>query len=656
MMEKGNFRLLPRFKGIRLYLRTKLILAFLLILITPSLVTGILSYFSAKDEMEEQISFTVESNGELLDSFITDVLLTKMQDLESLLRMSDTLPQGMDDPGFSAKVDQYVSMSMDVMQVHLLTKNNVNEKNPLYAQSWYQNALKDTNRIAISKPSSLSKGVTSITVAKAASDHSSVLGIEFKIASINEMTRRIKIGQKGYVFLMDNGKVIINHPVLEAGSIPDDPLFDIIDNGNADKFEYMTEKGKVRIHAKTQTVTGWKYVAVAYLDEIEASSKPIFTKTFITVLVSFMFGSIFAVLFTRSITRPILDIQTNANLVSQGDLTQDINISNQDEIGDVALSFQQMKENLRLVIRQANENTLQVADASNHMTISTSECRMASEQIASAIQQISSGAVLQASVIQQAAEAVDQINMGMKGIRDSFSHVNELAVTATQLAAEGQHAVYETMHQMEDIHQNITDSNEIVQSVHERSQQIDKLVQVIGGITKQTTLLALNASIEAARAGEHGLGFAIVADEVKKLADQTKISADEIFEKIHAVRNDSALSVKAMSGSTKSVESGLQVSKQTIDKFHAIQDGVSQIALQFDKVSNTVYTIDDNVQQVKETMNKLLRIAQENTDSSEDAVAATEEQASQLEEVNSLSMQLKKLTNELEAVVGRFKV
>lgn len=656
MKEKKNFRLLPRFKGLRLYLRTKLILAFLLILITPSLVTGILSYDSAKNEMEKQISFTVESNGELLDSFITDVLLTKTQDLESLLRASDTLPQGMDDPGFSAKVDQYVSMSMDVMQVHILTKNNFNENDPVYSQSWYQDALKDKSRIVISKPSSLSKGITSITVAKAASDNSSVLGIEFKITSINEMARRIKIGQKGYVFLMDKGKVVINHPVLEAGSIPEDPLFELIENGKADQFEHMGEDGQVRIHVETQTVTGWKYVAVAYMDEIQASSKPIFIKTFITLLVSIIFGSIFAVFFTRSITRPILDIKTNANLVSQGDLTQDITISNKDEIGDVALSFQQMKENLRLVISQANDNTSQVADASNQMTISTSECRMASEQIAAAIQQISSGAVLQTSVIQEAAASVDHINSGMKGIRDSFQHVNELAVTATELANEGQHAVYETMHQMEDIHQKIVESNEIVQSVNERSQQIDKLMQVIGEISEQTTMLALNASIEAARAGEHGRGFAVVAGEVKKLADQTKISANEIFGMIHAIRNDSALSVEAMSGSTKSVETGLKVSSQTINKFNAIQDGVSQIALQFEEVSRTVYIIDDNVQQVKETMNKLLRIAEENSDSSEDAVAATEEQAAQLEEVNSLSLQLKKLTNELEAVVGRFKL
>ena len=195
----------------------------------------------------------------------------------------------------------------------------------------------------------------------------------------------------------------------------------------------------------------------------------------------------------------------------------------------------------------------------------------------------------------------------------------------------------------------------MIQSLHKRSKEVSSILDVITGIANQTNLLALNAAIEAARAGEHGKGFAVVADEVRKLAEQSQQSAKEILTIIQGIEHDTESSVHIMSRVTDDVQAGVKVSNEAIEKFNQILQSTKEITPQMEEVSAIAQQISAAVQEVSATANELAIIAQANAATSEEVAAATEEQLASMEEISSSARALSAMAEELREILSHFK-
>ncbi len=246
--------------------------------------------------------------------------------------------------------------------------------------------------------------------------------------------------------------------------------------------------------------------------------------------------------------------------------------------------------------------------------------------MAISIQEVALSADTQTTNATRNAESLNELSKAILHVAEISSTVTDLSQYATKQADEGGQAVQDTKDQMNSIHLSVTDSNNKIQSLHERSQQISSILDVITSIADQTNLLALNAAIEAARAGEHGKGFAVVADEVRKLAEQSQQSASQIFELIHGIQEETAQSVHIMARVSEDVLNGLRVSDEAIAKFQVIMSRMNDITPKMEEVSSASEQMSASVQEVTAITEDLAFSAKGNAAASEDVAASTEEQ------------------------------
>nr|MBO2505100.1 hypothetical protein [Bacilli bacterium] len=245
---------------------------------------------------------------------------------------------------------------------------------------------------------------------------------------------------------------------------------------------------------------------------------------------------------------------------------------------------------------------------------------------------------------------------GISNISEKSKQVTQLARESSKEAEDGRVAVVENVNQMKHIHESVDKSNEMIQSLSSRSKEIGNILSVISGIADQTNLLALNAAIEAARAGEHGKGFAVVADEVRNLAEQSQSSTKLIEEIIRSIQNDTDTSVKLMNEVLENTNRGLTVTETTAEKFKKIIETSHSITPQIEEITDTMEQIYTNVEDIVAKMNILTKVSQENAANSEEVAAFTEEQLASMEEINSSAKSLTDLAEELRTHINNFKI
>ncbi|GAB7389194.1 methyl-accepting chemotaxis protein [Bacillaceae bacterium] len=360
---------------------------------------------------------------------------------------------------------------------------------------------------------------------------------------------------------------------------------------------------------------------------------------------------------TRMITRPIQRVALAANDIAAGDLTgADLEVKNRDEIKDLAEAFNGMKNNLRELIRQVSVSAEQVAASSEELTASAEQTSKATEQIAATMEEVASGTEQQVQSVENISAVITQMSAGVKQMAANAQSVSAAAVGTAGQASQGSEAIQSVIGQMDSIHARVEALAQEVRGLGERSQEIGKIVDVITGIAEQTNLLALNAAIEAARAGEHGRGFAVVANEVRKLAEQSKESAEQIAQLIAFIQKETNNAVETMTQVSQEVEQGMGVVHSTGETFAAIRQSVEEVAKQIEEVTAAVEQMSSGAEQVVEAVEQIAKIAEETSSGTQNVSASTQEQLASMEEISSSAASLAKAAEELQAQVQRFKV
>ncbi|MCL7746708.1 methyl-accepting chemotaxis protein [Halalkalibacter alkaliphilus] len=380
-----------------------------------------------------------------------------------------------------------------------------------------------------------------------------------------------------------------------------------------------------------------------------------------TILVVIVSGLAFILAITSGIfvsnliAKPIIQLSALAKQVASGDLSiKRLNIKSKDEIHELNESFNQMTDNLREMISSIQTNSEQVAASSEQLNASANESAKATDQITESIQSVASGAEQQAESTASANDTANEISAGVEQIARNIFSVSEATSTAQQKSNNGLEIVEKTVTQMNAIHNQTNATTTVISNLEEKSSEIGSIISLITTVSDQTNLLALNAAIEAARAGEHGRGFAVVADEVRKLAEQSHKSAGQISTLIQDIQNDIQRSVSSMAEGSNTVQQGLVYATEAGKEFKEISVSINEISAQVDEVSVAVQQIAMGTMNMLESIKEASAIADNASSYSQNVAAAAEEQTATMQEISASAEMLSRMAEELQETVRKF--
>ncbi|PSL42594.1 methyl-accepting chemotaxis protein [Salsuginibacillus halophilus] len=363
------------------------------------------------------------------------------------------------------------------------------------------------------------------------------------------------------------------------------------------------------------------------------------------------------VLISNRIARPIISLSHAASQMADGDLTAEKQqLKTNDEINDLNEAFETMKANLRGMIGRIATGAQSVAASSEEMKASADETSSATQQITESIQEVAGGADRQTQQTSEAQATSQEINEGMSQIAETVEHVSQSSLHAGENASNGVKVIDDTVEQMESIDAQSEQLVQKVSGLSKQSEQIDEIISMITSIAEQTNLLALNAAIEAARAGEHGKGFAVVADEVRKLAEQSNQSAQEVSSLITQIQEGINESVEMAGGGREAVQSGLKHVGEARQEFTSISSSIQDVTGQIQEVVAAVEEMSAGTDTLNTAVQTTAEEASSTSSYAENVAASAEEQMASMEEVSSAADSLSEMAEDLEEEVQKFKI
>lgn len=345
-------------------------------------------------------------------------------------------------------------------------------------------------------------------------------------------------------------------------------------------------------------------------------------------LLAMLFGIAAAWLITRQIVVPLQQTLVVVDRVANGDLTHNLDVQRRDELGQLQQSMQRMTLSLRSLVSGIGDGVTQIASAA--------------EELSAVTEQTSAGVNSQKVETDQLATAMNEMAATVQEVARNAEQASEAAVAADQQAREGDRVVQQAIAQIERLASEVGHSSDAVNHLKQESDKIGGILDVIKSVAEQTNLLALNAAIEAARAGEAGRGFAVVADEVRSLAQRTQTSTQEIEALIGALQNGTQQVTAAMDSSLELTGSSVELTRKAGVSLESITQTVSAIQ----SMNLQIATAAEQQSAVAEEINRSVLNVR---DVSEQTSAASEETAAS-------SVELARLGTHLQSLVGRFKV
>ena len=360
--------------------------------------------------------------------------------------------------------------------------------------------------------------------------------------------------------------------------------------------------------------------------------------------------------FYLGIKQSINELEAKATAVANGDLTARVNLQTKDEMLQVEQSFNKMIDSLNGLVKEISVSSEYVASSSEELHAGVEETTASIIHVSEAIEQVADGAKNQTSDLENSKDILDEMAAGVNQIAQNSQAVYALTKDTTTFAQQGDETVSHSTKQMHQIQQNVQQTNTIIEELHERSQEIGRILAIITGVAEQTNLLALNAGIEAARAGEHGRGFAVVADEVGKLAEQSRAAVLEVGSLMGLIQTDTVKSVKMMNEVTASVDTGLTLSEQTAQQFSGIVTSMQNLAQQMQAITENSEQMATRTNTIVSAMDSMTGISQQNLAVSQEVASATEEQNASMEEISASATELAKMAETLQELIRNFKL
>lgn len=481
---------------------------------------------------------------------------------------------------------------------------------------------------------------------------------------ISDVAKTMKVGNDGYVYMIDKSGLIIAHPKSEKilkdniSTNASSELKALIDKMKAgDKSGgYYTYEG-IRKYVRFQPAGNWVVAITADQKALMAPVYAIRTNTIVIGILSLIIVMGLVVLFIKkSVTNPIEKLEKLMSKAGNGDLTVSSDIKTKDEIEALSNSFNAMIKHQSSIITSVRKGAEELTSASEEIAAATTDLSGVTEVIAGNIQEVSTSLDTQSSLIVETSEVLVQLSSLVQIAQNKAITAKTNSEKTTEAAHTGRTKVEETAKAIENISNASNETEKILRALDELSKKVSGITGTINGISEQTNLLALNAAIEAARAGEHGKGFSVVADEVRKLSEQTTLGSKEISILVNEMAVQISNAVKSMNSSKIAVENGILVSEETDKSFLSIIKAVDQISKDIMQIVDVTGDEVASSDKIVELIDGIATIIETTDKNGQEVAAATEEQSSQLENIAASAEETSSMAVQLNQMVEKFIV
>ncbi|HWR41350.1 MAG TPA: methyl-accepting chemotaxis protein [Patescibacteria group bacterium] len=541
----------------------------------------------------------------------------------------------------------------------------------LSAREYIQKALRGEPSISDPVVSPATGNLVAVFAAPVKATDGKVTGVCFGAIDLNELSKKIsevKIGRTGYAYMLKGDGLTVANPnkelVMKDNPVKNDKLppslrqtAERMIKGETGITIYEYNGVEKMVAFAPVKNAGWSLAVSLPVAEALEGMVALTWISLITIVIVLFLAAIIIAWFARRIAKPIQKLDRAARKIADGDLTlTNLEINSQDEIGHLAQSFEHMAQNVHTLIKQISADAQHLAAASEELTASADQSSQATNQVARSIQEVANGASEQMTAANETVNVVTGMSAGIQEIAANASSVAGQSETAADKAVKGGTAINKAVSQMSQIEQTVNTSSQVVAKLGERSKEIGQIVDAISGIAGQTNLLALNAAIEAARAGEQGRGFAVVADEVRKLAEQSEEAAKKIARLIGEIQVDTDKAVQAMQQGTQEVKTGAEVVDLAGVSFREIATLVTDVSDQIKQISAAIHDMAVGSEKIVESVHKIDGLSKKSTDEAQSVSAATEEQLASMQEIATASRSLATLAQELHTAVAQFRL
>ncbi len=653
-------------------IQRKLVSLLALLILLPAILIGWIGYKNASDTTEELIRTAAEATMIQIQDNITTFLSMQDENMMALSTDPAVLNANSDSnvDTLISTLEQYQKGHGNILTVYvgrsdkemlLYPQQELPEDFDPTSRTWYQEAVQN-NKLTWTSPyidAATGELVVTVSIPIYKEDKLvGVLGADITLEHLTSFINRSKIGNNGYISLLDEKGIVVAHPDsdLLGKDFPVEHIKDTIVSSESGNKDYIYEGlHKCAYYTTLDYGAGWKVLGIFEYDEIWERNRGLLLSSAIAAVVIVIIAQLLGYLASKPIVTSIKVISKDMAKIGEGDLTVRSSIKSRDEIGLLSQSMNTMTEDLDVLMNYVKAASADVFASADSLAASSEEAVASTEEVSRTVTEIANATEEQAQNTETGHSITTELAESIQSISENIDQISDQMTQSVELNQKGMTIMKDLKAKTEANGAASEVVSKVVQEVDEGSEQIGVILDTIRNISSQTNLLALNASIEAARAGEQGKGFAVVADEIRKLATQSSQAAEDINNLIVIIQGKSKNAVHAMEESRPIVEAMDEAVLSTQGIFADISATIQKLSEKVHDISELNQKMVHNKNEILSIMENISASAEETSASTQQVAASSQEQLAGMEEIARTAEQLNMLAQSLSAGVEKFK-
>ncbi|WP_411343099.1 methyl-accepting chemotaxis protein [Paenibacillus sp. WLX1005] len=664
-----------------------------IVLIVVVLIS-LLAYQFAKQKLNEEMGHTANSTLNGVSSNITEQVSRNSLVASSLADAAGQIAKGMTMDEYAALTERWTMLNKLTHGTGLFFASDAFDDGKTYHsvyasrngdnitasfdyddasydylnKPWYTGTLNNWDKIYYTEPeldqeSKIKMITAGKTIRNSDGQAIGVATADFSISSIQDYVNNMDIGEVGHTLLLDRtGHVLAS----SQQGITADQAIEGADNDNKGSLSTVMQQpdghvplvlggGHYTLYFQTLSDTGWKTGIILSESEIQEPAKEMLNTLLIIGGISLIVLAAAILWNNLGMTREIKKVVHMSRRMAAGDYSDRLQVQRRDEFGQMATEFNRILDSTSSILRHLNDQSVAIQATAAGVAEESRRNAIVARNNVEELEQMEHGSATQLQATDESTTAMEEMAVGVQRIAESIQEVADAAQQMEQKTQTGNEQLHKAVRQIDSAKLVMDEGGKMARSLHERAQQINGIIDVIQGINKQTTLLALNASIEAARAGEAGRGFGVVAAEISNLSTSVAESTRMITTQITAMQEETAIVLAGMENGASRVTKGMASLEETSLLFNDIKSDVEQMSTEIQEVSSASEQMSAGAEEVTASLENLADIARSTAQKAGTATTRSSEQLESLDRLESSAQSLHTVADSLNELIARFQ-